>query len=70
MVFLYIFLCTFLVIAIFAIAAWLWVFVDIFEPIAALIRIRFEEQVAVWKIESIARVAKLEQQRLHDQYKP
>lgn len=64
-----VFLTLLLVGAIVAIAIWLWLFVDIFAQMAELIRIRVEEQVAVWRIESIARIAKLEQQRLHDEHK-
>lgn len=51
-----------------AIAVWLWMFVDVFAQVAELIRIKIEEQVAVWRIESIARIARLEQQRLHDEH--
>lgn len=54
--------------AVVAIAVWLWMFVDIFAPIAELIRIKVEEQIAVWRIESIARIAKLEQQKLRDDH--
>lgn len=69
MVLLSIVLCTLLVLAILFIAVWLWVFVGIFDQVAALIRIKFEEQVAVWRIESISRITRLEQQRLHDDHK-
>lgn len=62
----FVFLCTLLVLAIVAIAIWLWLFVDIFEQVAALIRIKVEEQVAVWRIESIGRISKMEQPRLGD----
>lgn len=64
----YVFLCTLLVFAIVAIAVWLWLLIGIFEPIAELIRIRIEEQVAVWKIESIARIAELEQRKIRDEH--
>jgi hypothetical protein len=63
----FVFLCTLLVLAIVAIAIWLWLFVDIFEQVAALIRVKAEEQVAVWRIESISRISKMEQQRLRDE---
>lgn len=66
---LFVLLIIVLVVSIAAIAVWLWMFVDVFAPIAELIRIRIEEQVAVWRIESIARIARIEQQRLHDQHK-
>lgn len=68
MIALFLILCFLLVLAICAIAVWLWVFVDIFEQVSQLIRIKVEEQIAVWRIESIARIAKLEQQRLHDDH--
>lgn len=66
---LFVFLTVLLVGAIVAITIWLWLFVDIFAQMSELIRIKVEEQVAVWRIESIARIAKLEQQRLHDEHK-
>lgn len=62
------FLCFLLVLALGAIAVWLWLFVGIFEQVSQLIRIKVEEQIAVWRIESIARIAKLEQQKLHDDH--
>ena len=55
--------------AIVAIAVWLWLFIDIFTQIAELIRIKVEEQIAVWRLESISRISRLEQQRLHDEHK-
>lgn len=66
---LFVFLTLILVGALAAIAIWLWLFIGIFEHVAALIRIKVEEQVAVWRIESISRITKLEQQRLHDEHK-
>lgn len=62
------FLCFLLVGAIVAIAIWLWLFLDIFSQVTELIRIKVDEQVAVWKIESIARIAKIEQQKLRDDH--
>lgn len=67
---LFVFLTILLVLAIVAIAIWLWLFVDVLEPVVALIRIKLEEQVAVWRIESISRIAQLEQRRIHDEHKP
>jgi len=67
---LFVLLSVLLVGAFVAIAVWLWLFLDIFSPIAELIRIKVEEQVAVWRIESISRIAKLEQQRLRDDHTP
>lgn len=67
---LFVFLTFLLVIAVVAIAVWLWLFVGIFEQVAALIRIKVEEQVAVWRIESISRISRLEQTRLRDDRRP
>ena len=66
---LFVFLSVLLVGAIIAIAVWLWMFVGILTQIAELIRIKAEEQIAVWRIESISRISRLEQQRLHDEHK-
>ncbi len=67
---LFVLLTFLLVIAVVAIAVWLWLFVSIFEQMAALIRIKVEEQVAVWRIESISRISRLEQTRLRDEHRP
>lgn len=67
---LFVLLTLLLVIAVVAIAVWLWLFVDIFDQLAALIRIKVEEQVAVWRIESLSRISRLEQRRLHDDHRP
>ncbi len=58
-----------LVFAVAAIAVWLWLFIDIVDQVAALIRIKVEEQVAIWRIESISRIAQAEQQRLRDEHR-
>lgn len=63
-----VFLCFLLVVAIAAIAVWLWMFIGIVDQVTSLIRIKAEEQIAVWKIESISRITRLEQERLHDQH--
>lgn len=57
-----------LVVSFVAIAVWLWMFVDVFAPIAELMRIRLEEQIAVWRIESLGRITRIEQQRIHDDH--
>lgn len=67
---LFVLLCFLLVVAIAAIAVWLWLFADIFHQLTELIRIKVEEQVAVWRIESISRISRIEQQRLHDEHRP
>lgn len=66
--FLFVLLAILLVGSIVAIAVWLWMFVDVFAPIAELMRIRMEEQIAVWRIESLSRIARMEQQRIHDDH--
>lgn len=65
---LFVVLTTLLVLAIVAIAIWLWLFIDIVDQVAALIRIKLEEQVAVWRIESISRIAQAEQRRIRDEH--
>lgn len=65
---LFVLLSVLLVGALVAIAVWMWLFVGIVDQIAELIRIKVEEQVAVWRIESISRIAKLEQQQLRDDH--
>lgn len=59
-----------LVLAVVAIAVWLWLFLDIVDQVAALIRIKAKEQVAVWRIESISRIAQAEQRRIRDEHRP
>lgn len=69
MVELFVILCLLLLLAVVAIAIWLWLFVDIFDQLAALIRIKVEEQVAVWRIEAISRISQLEQRRMRDDHR-
>lgn len=69
MIVLFVLLAIVLVLAIAAIAIWLWLFIDIVDQVAALIRIKVEEQVAIWRIESISRIAQAEQQRLRDEHR-
>lgn len=69
MTILFMLLATVLVLAIAAIAVWLWLFIDIVDQVAALIRIKVAEQVAIWRIESISRIAQAEQQRLRDDHR-
>lgn len=59
-----------LVLAIAAIAVWLWLFLDIVDQVATLIRIKVEEQVALWRIESVSRIAQAEQRRVRDEHRP
>jgi hypothetical protein len=67
---LFVLLVIVLVLAIAAIAVWLWLFLDIVDQVAALIRIKVEEQVALWRIESISRIAQAEQRRVRDEHRP
>ena len=66
---LFVILSILLVLAVAAIAIWLWLFVDILDQLAALIRIKVEEQVAVWRIESISRISRLEQRQARDEHR-
>lgn len=66
---LFVVLAVLLVLAIVAITIWLWLFLDIVDQVAALIRIRVEEQVALWRIASISRIAQAEQQRRRDEHR-
>ena len=65
---LFVLLAIVLVIAIVAIAVWLWLFLDIADQVVALIRIKVEEQVAIWRIESISRISQAEQRRIRDEH--
>ncbi len=67
---LFVLLAIVLVIAVAAIAIWLWLFIDIVDQVSALIRIKVEEQVALWRIEAIGRIAELEQRRIRDEHRP
>jgi hypothetical protein len=67
---LFVVLAILLVLAVVAIAVWLWLFIDIVDQVAALIRIKVEEQVALWRIEATGRIAEAEQRRIRDQHRP
>lgn len=66
---LFVLLAILLVLAVVAIAVWLWLFIDIVYQVSELIRIKVEEQVAIWRIEAIARVAQLEQRQVRDEHR-
>jgi hypothetical protein len=66
---LFVVLTILLVLAIVAIAVWLWLFLDIVDQVGELIRIKVEEQVAIWRIESISRITQAEQRRTHDEHR-
>lgn len=70
MVALLVVLAILLVLAAVAIAIWLWLFIDIVDQVAALVRIKVEEQVAIWRIESIGRIAQAEQRRVREEHRP
>lgn len=65
---LFVLLAILLVLGVVAIAVWLWLFIDIVNQVAALIRIKVEEQVALWRFESISRIAQAEQRRIRDEH--
>lgn len=59
-----------LVLAVVAIAVWLWLFLDIVDQVTALMRIKVEEQVALWRIAAISRIVQLEQRVLREKHRP
>jgi hypothetical protein len=63
-------LCVLLVVAVVAIAVWLWLFLDIVDQAAELIRIKIEEQLALWRIDAISRISQLEQRVMRAQHRP
>lgn len=67
---LFVILCLLLVLGVVAIAIWLWLFIDIFDQVAALVRIKVEEQVAMWRIEAIRRISQAEQRQVRDENRP
>lgn len=67
---LFVLLAILFVLAIVAIAIWLWLFIDVVDHVAALIRIKVEEQVALRRVEAIGRIARAEQRRVRDESRP
>lgn len=59
-----------LVLAVVAIAAWLWMFVSDLDQVTEESRIRFEEQLALWRLQTIRRQAQAEMRRIRDAHRP
>lgn len=55
-----------LLLAVVAIAIWLWVFGDIVDHATEIARIEVEERLALWRLEAIRRQAEAEMRRVHD----
>jgi len=58
-----------LLLAIVAIAVWLWLFADILDHAADIVRIETEERMALWRLEAIRRQAESEMQRVRDAHR-
>ena len=59
-----------LVLAVVAIAAWLWLFADVLGDAAEVARIETEERMALWRLQAIRRQAQAEMQRIYDAHRP
>ena len=59
-----------LVLAAAAISVWLWVFISDVYQVTEESRIRFEEHLALWRLQTIRRQAQAEMQRIHDAHRP
>lgn len=69
MVTLLVILGTVLLLAVVAIAIWLWLFADILDHAADIVRIETEERLAQWRLDAIQRQAQTEMQRVRDAYR-
>jgi hypothetical protein len=58
-----------LLLALVAIAVWLWLFADVVSDAAEIARIEVEERMAFWRIAAIRRQAEAEMQRLRDAHR-
>jgi hypothetical protein len=58
-----------LLLAIVAIAVWLWLFADILGLAAEIARIETEERLAQWRLDAIRRHAQAEMQRVRDAHR-
>ncbi|MGC4190534.1 MAG: hypothetical protein QM589_04770 [Thermomicrobiales bacterium] len=58
-----------LLVAVIAIAVWLWLFADIVDHATQIARIEVEERLALWRLEAIRRQAEAEMQRLRDAHR-
>jgi hypothetical protein len=60
---------TILLLAVVAIALWLWLFADIAGHAADIVRIETEERMALWRLDAIRRQAETEMQRVRDAHR-
>lgn len=58
-----------LLLAVIAIAVWLWLFGDILGHAAEIARIENEERMALWRLQAIRRQAQAEMQRVRDSHR-
>lgn len=58
-----------LLLAVVAIAVWLWLFADVLDHAADIIRIETEERMALWHLQAIRRQAQAEMQRVRDAHR-
>ncbi|MGN6484575.1 MAG: hypothetical protein ACTHMX_09230 [Thermomicrobiales bacterium] len=69
MVTLFVILGIILLLAVVAIALWLWLFADILGHGADIVRIETEERMALWRLDAIRRQAETEMQRVRDAHR-
>lgn len=60
---------TILLLAVIAIAIWLWLVADILDHAADIVRIETEERMALWRLDAIRRQAEAEMQRVRDTHR-
>lgn len=58
-----------LLVAVVAIAVWLWLFADVVGDAAEIARIEMEERMALWRIDAIRRQAEAEMHRVRDAHR-
>jgi hypothetical protein len=63
-------LCLLLVLAVAAIAVWMWWSMRAPDQVTEQLRIAFEEQVALWRIQVISRRAQAEMRRIRNEVRP
>lgn len=56
--------------ALVAVGVWLGRSMGVLDQLAAQSQIRFEEQLALWRIQSIRRQAQAEMRRIRDEHRP
>ena len=59
-----------LVLAVVAMAVWLWASASDRDQVGTLIQIRVEEQLALWRLQTIRRQTQAEMRRIRDAYRP